>query len=99
MDKRGLQKSTVLKLLKTYVIICNNFIYEQDYVIENTFILPRPYFCVVSMTFDLPYCDAPHMFNGVEDINPINLVNIVANAQNVQNLNNFQISSVGVPTE
>ena len=97
MDKRGLQRSTVLKLMKTYGVEVRNFLYESDFVIANTYILPRPYFCVVSLNYNLPYCDAPHMFNGVFEINPINLININATDCNVSRIKNFLSTSIVHP--
>ena len=97
MDKRGLQRSTVLKLMKTYGVEVRNFLYEVDYVIANTYILTRPYFCVVSLSYNLPYCDTPHMFNGVTEINPLNLININATENNITNIKNFLSTSIVLP--
>ena len=68
MEERGLQRATVVKLLKTYGVECRNFVYESSSSIKDTYILPKPYFTVVSLLYNLPFCDSPFMFNGVTTI-------------------------------
>ena len=68
MEERGLQRQTVEKLLKTYGVECRNFVYEPNAHIKDTYILPKPYYTVVSLLYNLPFSDSPFMLNGVTAI-------------------------------